>query len=130
MRNTFVYMIGLFIFTLNLTGCAGAILAGGAAAGAGTYAYINGELRTTEKASLDRLWKASLQAMDSLELNVTNKDKDALTARIKATGSNDKDIYINMKSLSRISSELRIRVGLLGDKVLSERIHDEITKNL
>lgn len=128
MRNTFVYMIGLFIFTLNLTGCAGAILAGGAAAG--TYAYINGELRTTEKASLDRLWNASLQAMDSLELNVTNKDKDALTARIKAAGSNDKDIYINMKSLSRISSELRIRVGLLGDKVLSERIHDEITKNL
>jgi hypothetical protein len=45
-----------------LTGCAGALIVGGAAVGAGTVAYVTGELKAVEEAPLDRGWSATRKA--------------------------------------------------------------------
>ena len=108
-------------------GCA-AVLVGGAvaAAGVGTYAYVNGELKGTEAVSLDRAWDASQAAMKDLEFSITRKTKDALQAELDARTAADKKIVINLKKVSDGATEIRIRVGTFGDEAVSQFILDKI----
>lgn len=118
------------LFSFFFSGCAGLVLAGGAAAGAGTYAYINGELNVTENASISKTWVATRAAVQEMNLRIVSENHDALTGRVHAKGAGNKDIYINLKSLSERETEIRIRVGVFGDEVLSERILTHIEKQI
>jgi len=127
-RSNAILVVCSCLISFLSSGCAGLVLAGGAAAGAGTYAYINGELNVTENASMSKSWAATRAAVQEMNLRVANENHDALTGRIHAKGSGNKDIYINLKSLSERETEIRIRVGVFGDEILSERILTHIEK--
>jgi hypothetical protein len=105
-------------------GCA-ALLVGGAA-GAGTVAYVAGELKSTENVSLDRAWKATQSAMKELEFAVTQKEKDALEAELTARGAGDKKVKVQLEKKADHVTEIRIRVGTFGDESLSIQILDKI----
>lgn len=124
----YVHIIPLAAIVCLLHGCAGVILAGGAAGS--TFVYLNGELKTQEEVSLEKLYAAALRMTDKMDFEIQEKSKDGLTGRIYAKGAGDKDIYINMKSLDENNTELRIRIGIIGDEVMSKRIHKEILKQL
>ncbi len=104
----------------------------GAAAGAGVagYAWVNGEIQTTEPASLDRTWNAVLAAMKDLEFPVTEQSKDALEASLTAHNASNTNISIKLKNLSNNSTEIRIRVGTFGDESMSRIILDKISHHL
>src|SRR6185503_18150823 len=74
LRKRFWLPLGLGL--MLQTGCAGLLIAGGAASGIGGYAYVKGELKSTESASLDQVWTATLGAMDELKYAVTTQEKD------------------------------------------------------
>lgn len=112
--------VSVFLFG----GCAALVVGG--AAGAGTVAYVGGELKAEEEASLNRAWAASQMAMKSLEFAVTSREKDAFSAQLVARGAGDKKIKIKLKSQSDKVTEIRIRVGIFGDESLSLRILDKI----
>ena len=124
----------LFISSLMLSflmniGCPAAVLVvGGAAAGGGSFAYIKGELKSTEEVSLNRAWKATQMAMDDLEFHTTDKAKDAFDAELSASGAGGKKIKVALKKISATSTEIRIRVGTFGDESLSRKILEKIKK--
>ena len=109
-------------------GCALMLVGGGLAAGAGTVSYLQGELIKTNDHSLDQTWTAVQAAMKGLELPVVERDKDALGARLVARATGDKRISVVLKNKGERLTELRIRVGIWGDQVLSRRILDAIEK--
>ncbi len=121
----FIILLGIVL--LSGGGCA-ALRGGGAAAG--TVAYVMGELRSMEEASLERTWEAAQKTMEDLEFIVTSKQKDVLTARLIARGANDKKIVIQLKKVSEDLTEVRIRVGTFGDESLSRLVLKRIKKNL
>lgn len=108
-------------------GCA-VLLVGGAvaAAGVGTYAYVNGELQGDEAVSLDKAYNATLAAMKDLQYPVTNKSKDALQGEVLARNSADKKIQVKLKLVSDGTTEIRIRVATFGDENLSRLILNKI----
>jgi len=115
-------------FLMNI-GCPAAVLVGGgAAAGAGSLAYVKGELKSTEEVSLNRAWKAAQMAMDDLEFQITHKGKDAFDAELSASGVGGKKIKVALKKISDTRTEIRIRVGTFGDKSLSQQILEKIKK--
>ena len=116
-------VLGLF-----LSGCAAVVIGG--AAGVGTYAYIRGELKTAENATLDRAWSASQAAMEDLQFKITTRQKDAIEGLLIARTAADKKIEINLKKLSDSTTEIRIRVGTFGDEDLSRLIIQKIEKRL
>jgi len=72
-------------------GCAALVVGGAvAAAGVGTYAYVNGEMEGTEAVSLDTAWEASQAAMTDLEFTLVSKKKDALQAELTSRTATDK----------------------------------------
>ena len=105
---------------------AGAVAAGGA----GTWAYIKGEIKATEEAPLDKAWAATLDTMKDMEFPVTYKGKDALAGELKAVNSSGTTIHIYLKKLSEHSTEIRIRVGTFGDEPLSRTIITKIDNRL
>lgn len=102
----------------------------GAAAGAGTYAYVSGVLKSTESASLDRTWTAAQGALKELEFPIISRQKDALEAELVARTSSDKKITIKLKKLSDTATEVRIRVGTFGDESMSLAVLEKIRKRL
>lgn len=122
-----IMLIGL-VFLSNC-GCVAALLVGGGA-GAGTVAYLKGELKSTEEASIDRTWEAAQKAMEDLEFVVTSKEKDAFSAKLIAYRVNDKKIEINFQKASEKTTEVRIRAGVFGDESLSLMILERIRKRL
>jgi Protein of unknown function (DUF3568) len=107
-------------------GCALFLLGAGAAAGAGTVAYMGGVLKASDEVSMDRAWNASLQAMKDLEFKVTKSQKDALEGEITAHRADDTKITILLKKQTDKVTEFRIRVGFWGDENLSRLIYDKI----
>lgn len=99
-------------------------------AAAETAAYGLGELRSLEQASLERTWQAAQKAVENLDFTITSRLKDPLSAHLIARGANDKKIEINLKKASEDSTEVRIRIGILGDEMLSRQVLEKLKKNL
>jgi hypothetical protein len=131
MNKTKLLMTAMMALLLAFgSGCV--LFVAGAAAGAGVagYAWVNGEIKVTEAASLTRTWEASLAAMDDLQYPVTSKAKDALEGNVEARNAKDTSIKIRVKYISNTSTELRIRVGTFGDEALSRIILNKIHEHL
>jgi hypothetical protein len=121
-------LVSSFVAAIFLNGCAAVVVGG--AAGVGTYAYINGELKVDENASLDRCFAATQAAMKDLEFTVTSTKKDALESRVEAKTALGTKIEVNLKKTSDVLTEVKIRVGTFGDKAMSQTILQKIEKHL
>ena len=124
-------MIGVTAVLLAAgSGCALFVVGGVAAAGVGGYVYIKGEVKSTEGASLDRAWPATLAAMKDLGYPIAKQGKDALAGELTAHNASGKEVYIYLKKVSDTATEISIRVGTFGDENLSRTILMKIKSHL
>ncbi len=120
----FTSLLGLNLL-LN-TGCP-ALLVGGAA-GAGTVAYVTGELKSTEEVPINRAWKATQNAMKDLGFAIETTKKDAFYCQLTAKTARDKKVNVRLERQSERLTSIRIRVGMFGDQSLSMQILQKIRK--
>ena len=118
-----ILFVGMAVF---IQGCVIAAVG----AGAGTVAYVRGDLQTVESKSLDDVYEAAEKAIKELRLNVTKKTKDAMSATIVARDAQDKKITIKLSATTEETTKLSIRIGVFGSETKSQRIYEEIKKNL
>ena len=110
-----------------LTGCAALIV--GAAAGAGGVAYVQGELKVTELVSHEVAGRAAEKALQDLNFAVIKRQQDGLSGTIEARTASDQKVVIKTKRISEKSTEVGIRVGLVGDEPKSRQILDRMQAN-
>ena len=111
---------------LVLGGC----LVAAVGAGAGTIAYMRGDLEAVESKDLNSVYEATKKAVGQLELKVEKDSKDAMSAVIVAHDAAGKDITIKLSAAAEASTKLSIRVGTFGSETKSRLIYDQIRKNL
>jgi hypothetical protein len=111
-------------------GCALFLVGAGVAAGVGAVAYVNGELRVSEEATVNKVYNSCLKTMSELQFKVTDKQTDALAGKVLAKRADGTNITISFKRQTDTVTEIRIRVGVFGDESLSRLIHEKIKKNL
>lgn len=109
------------------TGCA--VLLVGAAAGAGGVAYVQGELKVTESVPVDTAQRAAEKALQDLKLAVLKRQQDGLSGLIEARTSTDQKVTIKTKRIAEKSTEVAIRVGVLGDETKSRQILNRMQGN-
>lgn len=97
-----------------------------AAVGAGTYAYIKGDLSRNYDASMDKTWQAAVHAVDELKLTTGSQEHDAFNGVIKGKMADGKSFKISLKRLGENLTEVGVRIGTFGDRERSEAIHDKI----
>ena len=112
------------------SGCVAAAVVVGAAAGAATYAYVDGELKSTFDADLDRTWKAAQRAVTDLEFAVKDSAKDATSARLTARKADGREVSIKVERETDKATKVRVRVGTFGDEADSRLIMDSIKSHL
>lgn len=120
----------MFILLCSLIMMQGCVAVIGAGAGAGTVAYVRGELQTSYAASLDRTWDASIEALKDLGITIYNTKKDATEGDIEATKADGTKVKINLKPKGQDITAVKIRVGIFGDEEVSRTISNQISKRL
>ena len=118
-------VVAVFI-SLLFAGCAPAAFVGGAALGIGGYKYYNGALIVIYKAPFDETWNNSVSALENLDYQIFERNRKLTSGTIKTTGSIKERITLSLKYVSLEETEVKIKVGLLGDEVDSTKIKDKI----
>jgi len=122
-RTASAYIVVFSVCGLLLQGC-GALILGGAAAGvgAGTVAYIKGELKSTESVDIATAWRAGKQTLEDMGFVITREDRDAVKGKLVALGVDNRKIRIKFERKGDHVTEVNIRVGTLGDEEVSRLI--------
>ena len=121
------YIIAAILISFVFTGCAPAAFIGGAAIGVGGYKYYNSSLIVIYRAPFDKTWDASLSALEKLDYQVYESKRKMTSGKISTTGSMSEKIKLTVKYVSLEETEVTIRVGLMGDEVISGKIKDKIS---
>jgi len=126
MHTTKRLMLLLIAGVFLVSGCA-VMAVGGAAVGGGTgtFFYVNGNLKSDYHYSFERVWSACektvayMNAVDVIPIKEISKGTiDAMVDGEKVSIT----VTYKAKNLTTVS----IRVGLLGDKLASQRLHDKV----
>ena len=132
MKINKILLLILSFFTLLLfSGCAG-FLIGGAAVGAGTagtYYYINGDLKTDYQASFDEVWAACEKTVADMHGIEVVPNREIAQGTIN-TLINDEKVKLDIMYKSKNITTVAIRVGLIGNKLSSQLLHDKIANYL
>jgi hypothetical protein len=122
----------LLCYLLTGLNACGYILVGtlAAGAGAGTYFFVKGNLKRDYEAPVERMWEATLQAVEELRLATESKRHDAFGGEIKGIMANGDSFQIEVKRLGENWTEVGVRIGTFGDRTKSEAIHEKILSKL
>jgi Protein of unknown function (DUF3568) len=128
-RNNIWFLISLLTIFL-FSGCA-ALVVGGAAVGAstGTFFYVNGELKTDYYAPFDKVWNACERTVADMRGVEVAPSRELAQGTI-STVINDEKVYFDIKYKSKNFTTVAIRVGLMGNKLSSQLLHDRIAEKL
>jgi hypothetical protein len=129
-RNCFqLFILSLWIPFL-FSGCVPLAAVGAAAgAGAGTYMYINGDLKTDYHATLDDVWKACEKTIAGMRGTDVVPEKEIARGIITAT-INDERVRFEITYKARNLTTVAIRAGLIGNRLSSQLLHDRIADSL
>ena len=127
--NNFLIVILLFAAFL-FSGCV-PLFIGGAAVGAstGTYFFVNGELKTDYNASFDKVWSACEKTVADMRGIEVVRVKEIAQGKI-TTLINDEKVQFDITYKSKNLTTVAIRVGIIGNKLSSQLLHDKIADHL
>jgi hypothetical protein len=112
------------------SGCFLVAVSAAGAAGAGTVAYVRGELDASLGNKYDAVVSAASKAIGQLQFAKIRESKDAFSAEIIARTAEDKKIEIVIKNEADTLTKVGIRVGVFGNEEKSQAILDAIKANL
>ena len=130
MRKQTNWIILVVMGAFLISGCAAALVGGAAVgAGSGTYFYINGEMKTDYYSSFDAVWSACEKTVADMRGLDVQRDKMLAKGKIDAI-IDDEKVHISVTYKAKNVTTVSIRIGLLGNKLSSQLIHDKILDNL
>ena len=119
----------LCCLALGLSGCA-YVVAGvvGAGVGLGTYKYVDGNLKRDYPGPMPKVWEATVAALDDLKVTTNVQEKDYFGGLIKGIMYDGTKVTVKVERQSDSSTEVGVRIGLFGDREISETIHAKIAQ--
>jgi hypothetical protein len=122
----FLLVTGIFL----ITGC-GALIVGGAVvgAGSGTFYYVNGEMKTDYYHSFDKVWAACEKTVADMRGVNVSPSKEIGSGKIFANIENE-DVKFIISYKAKNVTTVAIRVGVMGNKLSSQLLHDKISEYL
>ena len=115
---------------VTLSGCPAVLVGGAVGAGAsGSYIYMNGELKTDYYGPFEKVWSAVEKTVADMHGLDIERSKEIAQGTINAV-INDEKVFFSVKYKEKNATTVSVRVGLLGNKLSSQLLHDKIADNL
>lgn len=115
---------------LLTTGCVALVV--GAGAGAGTFAYFEGELSRTYKATYNQTYEVCKSILRDLKQPILEEKTDGIQTTIKSQRADETPMTIKIRIIDPDWTEVSVRTGLSGvwKKEISEQFHEFIAERL
>ncbi len=111
MQNRHIFLMLLLVTAIVLgQGCKTTIVG---PEGQTAAVYKLGKLSAEEPKDIDSVYQATIAALTELELSISQKMKDELTAKIVARDSQDTRITVNLIAITKDSTKMTISAGSL-----------------
>jgi len=104
-------------------------LAGAAVAGGGVY-YMQGEASKWYAKSVPEVYEASVEALEELDVIVTERMKSDVEASIKGRTAGGDAVTLKVKQKGKDVAEVKLRVGIMGNEEYSHLILTRIDRKL
>jgi len=121
-----VLLLGIWL----LGGCAAVIV--GAGVGAGTYTYIEGDLKRSYPVKFNEALDVCISILDDLNQPIEEKttDGEKTTIKTKRKDGSPQTITVTIESIEW--TQVSVRTGLVGywEKDVSQQFHDFIAERL
>ena len=113
-----------------VTGCALVIL--GVGAGAGTFAYIDGELKRSYYANYEKTYHVCTTILNDLKQPLNEETTDGVTTKLKTERSDGTPMTVKITILEPEWTEVAVRTGAVGlwKKDISEQFHKFVEERL
>ena len=124
--NTVLLVLGMWW----LTGCAAVII--GAGVGAGTYTYIQGELKRSYQAKFDKTLQICIDILDDLDQPIIDKTTDGEKTTIGTKRKDGTEQTIDVSIISIDWTQVSVRTGVVGywKKDISQQFHEFIAERI
>ncbi|MBW2598866.1 MAG: DUF3568 family protein [Deltaproteobacteria bacterium] len=120
------WLMILMFGALMLSGCVPLVVGGAAVSGgSGAYFYINGELKTDYHYSFDKAWSACEKTVAYMNATDVMPVKEISKGTINAVIDGEK-VHFVVEYKAKNLTAVAIRVGMLGNKSASQRLHDKV----
>lgn len=131
MKKTVLGYVLLGVALLATTSCDTALTVGSKTIGvrSGEFIYTDGYLRTTYPFPLETLWQACDKALSDLKATEVDREKSIATGKFTAYVQDDK-VQIAVSYVERDITAVSVKVGLMGNTLASQLIHDRIAARL
>ncbi len=109
-----------------LQGCPMILMGVGATGGVAGTTYAKGELEQVHAAPYNTVWDATLHALRTMNVALSEMQKDQISAKAVGAESDGTSVTVTVLPVTRDTTSVRVRVGTFGDRPASERIQGEI----
>jgi uncharacterized lipoprotein len=120
--------ISLSLLSLFAAGCAAFVL--GAGMTVGTFHVVKGDLTRLYRTSYDKAWEAAVVTLEELEMTVVDQKREEAAGSIKAERFDGSPVRLVLKRKALDVTQLRVRIGPIGDRGKAELFHESFQKNV
>ncbi len=126
-QKTLLLCVGILLFS----GCDTSFTVGGRTMGirSGNFIFTDGYLTANYDFAIDKVWKACEKTMTDMKATGIEKKKKISEGTITAIVQDEK-VQINVEYASQEKTLVSIRIGMAGNNMASQLIHEKITGNL
>jgi len=116
---------------LLLSGCDAALTVGSKTVGvrSGHFIFTDGYLRSTYHAPFDVVWTAAEKTLQDLKAKGIEKKREIATGTMKSVVQ-DETVVVQIEYVEKDSTAVGIRVGMAGNNLASELIHERLGKRI
>jgi hypothetical protein len=125
-----LYLIIAVMYLWLSTGCIALVI--GAGAGAGTFAYVNGQLSRTYQANYETTYTACKDILEDLKQPVLAEKTDGIQTTIRSQRFDETPMVINVRIIDPEWTEVSVRTGHIGvwKREISEQFHEFVAKRI
>ena len=126
-RLFFLIVISGLLLT---TGCIALVI--GAGAGAGTFAYFDGQLSRTYEAKYDKTYEVCKSILKDLKQPILEEKTDGIQTTIKSQRTDETPMTVKVRIIDPDWTEVSVRTGFSGiwKKEISAQFHEFIAERI
>lgn len=130
MRKNKIWLLGLAAVVFLVSGCAALVIGGTVVGtGTGTYFYVSGEMQTDYPFYFDKVWAACEKTMADMRALYVEPYREIGKGTISSV-IRDEKVRLVVTYKAKNVTTVSVRVGLFGNKIASQLLHDKIGDNI
>ncbi len=125
-----IFLLMTLAYMLLTSGCVALVV--GAGAGAGTFAYVNGQLSRTYQATYEKTYAVCQDILSDMKQPLLEEKTDGTQTTIKSERLDGTPMMVRVRIIDPDWTEVSVRTGYVGvwKRQISEQFHEFVAERI